>query len=59
MTSSNAPARPDSAAEDSDPVAIRTRTLAAKAAWGRDVARAEHLVLELEDAAAGKVPATV
>jgi hypothetical protein len=49
----------DSAAEDSDSVAIRTRTLAAKAAWTGDVAKAEHFVLALEDAAAGKVPAAL
>lgn len=42
----------DSTADDSDSVAIRTRTLAAKAAWSGDVAKAEHLVLALEDAAA-------
>jgi uncharacterized membrane protein (DUF485 family) len=49
----------DSAAEDPDSVTIRTRTLADKAAWTGDVAKAEHLVLVLEDAAAGKVPAAV
>ncbi|MBG0738938.1 hypothetical protein IV500_05810 [Paeniglutamicibacter antarcticus] len=49
----------DSAARDSDSVAIRTRALAAKASWSGDVAKAEHLVLELEDAAAGKAPAKV
>jgi uncharacterized membrane protein (DUF485 family) len=49
----------DSAAVDSDSVAIRTRTLAAKALWSGDVAKAEHFVLALEDAAAGKIPATV
>jgi hypothetical protein len=49
----------DSTADDADSVAIRTRALAAKAAWSGDVAKAEHLVLALEDAAAGKVPAAV
>lgn len=49
----------ESTADDADSVAIRARALAAKAAWGQDVARAEHLVLELEDAAAGKLPAAL
>lgn len=49
----------ESTAVDADSTSIRKRTLEAKALWSRDVARAEHLVLELEDAAAGSVPATV
>jgi hypothetical protein len=47
----------DSAADDADSVAIRSRTLEAKSKWTRDVANAEHLILVLEDAAAQKVPA--
>lgn len=49
----------DSTADDSDSVAIRARALAAKAAWGHDVAKAEHLILALEDAAGSKVPVAV
>ncbi len=43
----------DSTAVDADSASIRVRTLEEKAAWSRDVAWAEHLVLDLEDAAAG------
>ena len=49
----------DSTAVDPDSVAIRARALASKAAWGADVARAEHLILVLEATAEQKVPATV
>jgi hypothetical protein len=49
----------DSTANDADSIAIRTRALAAKAAWSGDVARAEHLVIALEDSAAGKAPSKV
>lgn len=44
----------ESSATDTDSSVIREGTLAAKATWGRDVARAEHLVQELEYAAGQK-----
>lgn len=46
-----------STASDADSEAIRERTLEKESAWGRDVARAEHLILSLEEAVGDKVPA--
>lgn len=46
----------DSKAEDSSSKAIRIRTFEAKSQWSQDVAKAEHLVLGLEEAAGEKTP---
>lgn len=48
----------ESKAEDSSSKAIRIRTFEAKNQWSQDVAKAEHLVLGLEEAAGKKTPVT-